>query len=262
MITGIKKTMGITLKSLILLGVLLPVAHAGQSRAWGYEGSMGPTNWGGLASSYGLCATGKQQSPINITQKGTKASENEIDFHYTTDTFSRVLDGHDFSVEVLPGSNEYIIFNGDKYKLQGLHFHAPAEHQIDRITYPLEVHFIHTNSQGKLLVVGVFFKEGKENKNLQKLFAGPLPPLDKSHTNMQNKVVFDPAQLIPKDSGYYIYSGSLTTPPCTEGVTWLVMKKILNASTEQLDFFRHQIIDHNARPVQPLNQRTIYEYED
>ena len=188
--------------------------------------------------------------------------ENEIDFHYSAGTFVKVLDKHDFSVEVLPGSSEYITFDGERYDLQGLHFHAPAEHQVDRITYPLEVHFIHKNSQGKLLVVGVFFKEGKINKNLQTLFAIPLSKLDKSNKDLPNRVAFNPAQLIPKESGYYVYSGSLTTPPCTEGVTWLLMKKIFNASSEQLEFFRTNMIHGNARPIQPLNQRVIYEHNE
>ncbi|HVV67863.1 MAG TPA: carbonic anhydrase family protein [Gammaproteobacteria bacterium] len=252
------------IKSLIVAASVLSVAQAHGPTAidWDYSAKLGPGEWSALAPEYRLCASGKSQSPINISQHAVATTEKDIEFHYSTGIFGRVLDKHDFSVEVIPGGNEYITLDGERYDLQGLHFHAPAEHQIARITYPLEVHFIHKNSQGKLLVVGVFFQEGKVNKNLQKLFAVPLPKPENNAVTSQNRVVFDPTQLIPKHSGYFVYSGSLTTPPCTEGVTWLLMKKILNASSEQLEFFRSNMIHGNARPIQPLNQRVIYEHSE
>src|ERR1700694_4577151 len=130
------------LKVLIIVSMPLAQAHGPSAAEWDYSAKAGPGAWGGLTSEYSLCTSGKQQSPINVTQNAVETHEKDIEFHYSTGTFGRILDKHDFSVEVLPGSSEYITLDGERYDLQGLHFHAPAEHQIAKVTYPLEVHFI------------------------------------------------------------------------------------------------------------------------
>lgn len=236
----------ILLHFMVLLSAMFVVQNALASTTdWGYTKSTGPSQWGIIG--YPLCEDGKQQSPINITN-AVSSVNNALAFHYESANFTRKRDAHNLYAYALD-QRDYLEFNGQQYKLQSLHFHTPAEHEIMEKQYPFEGHFIHQSSSGKILVVGVFFKVGKENKTLEKILGTPKKEI----------INVDIAQLLTGPKAYYVYSGSLTTPPCTEGLTWVVLANPIELSEQQLQFFREVIMQNNSRPPQPLNNRVVTE---
>lgn len=223
--------------------------------SWGYSGNTGPEYWGNLNAKYRLCASGKKQSPINIGLFTSPAREN-LYFNYQKAPLDLVLNSKNLYINMRHSRSEYVDFQGQRYFLQHLHFHAPAEHTFYGKRYPLEAHLVHKNKQGELLVIGVLIKEGQKNDILHQLFSVPFPAQD--HEEIFETVYINPGSLIPQNSRYYLYSGSLTTPPCSENVVWAVMKKPIEASSEEIRFFKEKVSSFNARPLQPLNKRPVY----
>ncbi|MFA5453961.1 MAG: carbonic anhydrase family protein [Sulfurimonas sp.] len=222
---------------------------------WGYTGHEGPANWGDLSADYTLCKHGKSQSPINITSKVTVDVEDmeKITFDYNTGISSVINNGHTIQVNFDEGST--ITVDGIKFPLVQLHFHTPSENQIDGKEFPLEGHFVHATKDGSLAVVGLMFEDGAKNEFLAKVWAKmPHKGGEKESLTISAKEV---NALLPKNKEYYRFNGSLTTPPCSEGVRWLVLKNYSTISKEQtkefLDIFSHE----NNRPVQPINARKV-----
>lgn len=232
------------------------VAMAGSPHGadWGYMGEGDPQHWGALSPDYVMCDMGKNQSPINITHS-VEAGLPSIKFNYTSSPVGMINNGH--TVQINIGSGSTITVDGIDYELKQYHFHTPSENQIHGKSFPLEAHFVHADAKGNLAVVAVMFEVGEENKQLQELWRHmPLKP--KTMLGLEGDAK-DINKLIPEDPHYYRFSGSLTTPPCTEGVKWFVMKQPLTISKEQVGQFSHCVHGHNNRPIQPYNAREVIE---
>lgn len=220
---------------------------------WGYTGVAGPEHWGDLDPRFASCKGGKQQSPVDLT--GFVHSElRAIDFHYRPGGSDESNNGHTIQIDYDPGST--ITLDGHDYELKQFHFHAPSENHFNGKAFPMEAHLVHADADGNLAVVAVMFEEGAENSALVNPWRA-IPQHVGTRVHLAIKASAD--DLLPEARNYYRFDGSLTTPPCTEGVLWLVMTDPVTASAEQIDTFA-QVMGHpNNRPVQPLNARVILE---
>ena len=226
-------------------------AGHGEQVHWSYEGADGPSHWGDLADAFITCKAGTTQSPINILGEINAASAG-IDFHYQSTALSILNNGHTIQVNYAPGST--ITLDHVEYDLLQFHFHTPSEHQSSGQAFPMEGHLVHKNAHGELAVVGVFIEEGHSNQFFQSLVQH-LP----EHADDQNdvgSVHLNVMDMLPENHTSYSYSGSLTTPPCSEGVSWNVMATPIQASPAELAAFSN-IMGANARPVQPVNARAV-----
>lgn len=222
-----------------------------QTAEWGYEGPGAPQNWGKLSADNAACDTGTAQSPINLAS-ATPTDLPDPQFNYQPTPAAIENKGHTLQVNYTPGSTLTV---GDaRYELAQFHFHTPGEHQLDGKEYPAELHLVHQASDGKLAVVGVFIEEGSANEALSGLW-GQLPKT-KGQTSQASSVQVNAADLLPGQRQHFLYAGSLTTPPCTEGVTWMVMDEPIAMSAEQIAALR-SIVGTSNRPVQPLGSRQL-----
>ncbi len=219
-------------------------AHAAPH--WGYEGAMGPERWG---SQFPVCGTGQSQSPLNIKGPFVKGRIG-VTADYKVGPLRLLNNGHTIQVNVPDGSKLRV--DGVPYDLVQFHFHRPSEEQIDGKPMEMVVHFVHKGAAGKLVVLGVLLKEGNENPGIKTLWSH-APAVEGPEVAPQ-EVVFNPGNLLPKEFDFYSYEGSLTTPPCTEGVRFFILRTPVNISRDQVSGFPFR---RNARPVQPLNQRII-----
>ncbi len=237
----------------------LSIANANEgnhnTKHWGYLGDSSPAHWGDISEEFKMCKEGKQQSPIDIVP--TKDENlSPLDLKYSVGSKSIINNGHSIQVNMADGN----IFNldGKVYKLKQFHFHVPSENNIKGDKYPLEAHFVHVSDDGKIAVIGVMFEEGEENQVLKKAWS-KLSKLEVGKSDRCGLSVDEVKSLMPKDKSYYRFKGSLTTPPCSEGVDWIVYKKPLNVSKEQVNAFFNTFSFPNNRPVQPANGRAIEE---
>lgn len=236
------------LSSLILSSISLA---AGNKAHWGYEGHEGPTHWGDLSHNYATCKTGKSQSPINInTTTATKLAN--IKFSYQTTPIDVVNNGHTIQVNYAKGS--MLSVGGKDYKLLQFHFHSPSEHEVNGKPYDMVAHLVHQAADGQLGVIGVLMKAGKENSVIASIWKH-MPKESGNHNKVD--ATLNAAELLPSNHSYYNYSGSLTTPPCSEGVNWMVMQTPIEVSAEQVAAFTG-IFAKSVRPVQPRNDRLIH----
>ena len=227
---------------------------------WSYEGNKGPNNWGNLSAVYALCNQGSQQSPINIIKNETTGGSNwQFNYKNTSlriahnEHMNDIIDnGHTIQVNVEEGSTFEL--NKTIYHLKQFHFHTPSEHTIDGQHAPMEVHFVHQSKSGQLAVVSVLVKEGPENDNIAKIVANL--PKSKGESKHISDVNLSLQFHLPKVNEAYHYVGSLTTPPCSEFVEWLVFKNYINASKKQIAAIASKIGPNN-RPIQKLNKRSI-----
>ena len=213
---------------------------------WGYEGAMGPDRWG---NEFPTCAKGKSQAPLNIKGPFEKALFN-VAPDYKPGQLKILNNGHTIQVNVPPGSKLRI--DSKPFELLQFHFHRPSEEHIDGKPSAMVVHFVHKNDAGKLAVLGVLLKEGNENPGIKALWAHA--PTSEGPEVAPEGVMFNPANLLPREYEFYSYEGSLTTPPCTEGVRFFILKSHVNVSKEQVEAFPFK---KNARPIQPQNGRAI-----
>lgn len=220
---------------------------------WSYSGKTGPADWGNLSAEFQTCKLGMAQAPLNInTQSVEKATVGPIKTLYTPTAGEVVNNGHTIQVNLANGGQANL--GGKDYKILQYHFHTPSEETLDGKAYPLNVHMVHQSSDGKLAVIGVFFKEGKENLALKDIFAN----LPAQEGKVGLKANFDASTLLASSTSFYSYVGSLTTPPCSEGVSFYILKNPIEMSQAQLAAFQ-KVFPMNARPVQPLNGRKITE---
>lgn len=240
------------LASIIVSIPISAIAGGGHDdKHWGYEGHSGPERWADISKEFKLCDSGKEQSPINIS--GAKTSNlPAIQFDYKPGNLEILNNGHTIQVNRAEGSG--ITIDGGEYELLQFHFHTPSEDTVDGKAFPMEMHLVHKNAKGELAVVGVFFKAGDKNAVLDK--AWEHMPHKAGNKELIASVNINAVDLLPADRSYYSFKGSLTTPPCSEGVKWMVMKSPIEASGRQIKHFT-QVIGNNARPVQPVHARTV-----
>lgn len=230
-------------------------SHGKHGAAWGYEGAIGPAHWGSLSDQYILCKTGKTQSPIDFKHV-FPAGRTKLDLDYRVTELEIENNGHTIKISYPQGS--YLRVAGEAYKLLQFHYHAPSEHTVSGRYHEMEIHFVHQAADGTLAVIGVFVDEGPENLALREIW-DHLPRAADKKTKV-GKEIINARDLIPEGAGLYRYMGSLTTPPCSEGVNWFVMKQPIHASKAQLDQFR-AIMQGNNRPPQPVNQRLVMDLD-
>ena len=218
---------------------------------WGYEGQEKPENWGKLSPEYSTCENGKNQSPINIDH-ALKTEHENLKFSFKPSKQEIINNGHTVQVNV-SGDNQ-LILDDQIFTLQQFHFHTPSENTIKGKSYPMEAHFVYKNKDGELTVVALMFNNGEANPEIAK--AWQQMPAEIDNKTILEKTV-DIKTLFPKKLDYYRFSGSLTTPPCSEGVRWIVLEQAVTASDEQIQKFHSTMHHDNNRPVQPLNGRVI-----
>lgn len=234
----------------LVLGTLAradePTKPAGEKH-WSYEHGITPQKWGEVSPT---CATGTHQSPVALSTKQakTQSPEQPLEFSWSKATGELVDTGHSDQVNLPPGSS--ITYGGTKYELLQLHFHTPSEHTIDGKHAPMEVHFVHKSADGKLAVVGILMKEGTTASALAPVLTSLPAAAEKK------SVEVDLPALLPKSTRHFAYAGSLTTPPCSEDVQWIVMLTEGTMSKPEIAAFQAKYAK-NARPVQPLKGRTV-----
>lgn len=217
----------------------------GQIPQWGYDGASDPSHWAELSADYHTCGDGKQQSPIDLDI--TKTDKASVTFDYRPVAISLLNNGR--TVQQTGSQRCTLTINDQVYQLLQFHIHTPSEHTQNTVHYPMELHFVHRHLKtGELVVVGVWLKPGAAQPELEAL-TQHLP--QRPGEQIRDSIQLNPANLLPKNSHLVSYSGSLTTPPCSEGVTWLVMTEPIEASARQIDTF-HRLLGNNARPLQRL----------
>lgn len=226
-------------------------AAEGEEVEWGYSGATGPDHWGTLSEQFVLCCSGRVQSPINIDQAQPTDQLGPMTITYQATPIKVINNGHTIEVAYAPGST--LTFAGVTYELVQFHFHNPSEHTFTGEATALEAHLVHHDGNGHLAVIGVFLTVGAENPFLAQ-FWEHLPADIGSLTVPGAINVHD---LLPADLSYYTYEGSLTTPPCSEGVRWLLLREVVPMSAEQVATFQARY-SGNARPTQPLNERVLF----
>lgn len=236
-----------------------------EGTVFGYDGSIGPEFWGDLDPNWATCKTGQSQSPVNISlERAKRANLPDIVFNYQETAFNVLNNGH--TVQVNYDSGSYIEFAGTRYDLLQFHSHSPSEHTFQGgAQFEIEMHLVHRSAEGKLAVVAILINQGEENSALPDMrrIEQLLPRAEGVKYFLD--AGFNVAELLPDDRRAYVYKGSLTTPPCSEDVQWLVLKKPIELSREQVEAF-NKALDNlefaseagtNNRPAQPLNERKI-----
>jgi carbonic anhydrase len=218
---------------------------------WGYGLQDGPGEWANLAPDFAACKLGQHQSPVDIGQS-REANLSPIKFAYQSVPLDITDNGHTIMINYPPGS--FIQVSGKQYELKQLHFHHPSENTIDGEARDMEAHLVHMDEAGSLAVVAVFLQKGDGNEFVQQVWKHL--PNEKNHPEHVDKVTINATDLLPAHRAYFTYSGSLTTPPCSENVTWYVLKDAVDVSAGQVGRFA-DLYPNNSRPVQPLHGRVV-----
>jgi len=226
------------------------VGIASEGAHWSYEGTHGPDHWGDLDPASRVCAVGTQQSPIAI-DAAVEAQLPPLQFSWARKADSIVNNGHTVQLDLKDGG--VLAVGSDRYKLVQFHFHHPSEHLIHDHGYPMEVHFVHRAASGSLGVIGVLMRIGKPNPVFAKIVA--TMPASAGATAAADPAI-DPTKLLPSGYGYYRYSGSLTTPPCSETVDWMLLADPIEVAESDVDAFA-KLYPMNARPAQKLDRRFV-----
>lgn len=227
---------------------ILPGAHP--PAPWSYVGADGPEHWGQLDARYAACAVGQAQTPVALDGMVPTTGLDALDFTYQPSTPKVTNNGHTVQVDLPAGSR--LDVGSSSYDLLQYHFHAPSEHTLNGQRFPLELHFVHQDTSGNLAVVGVLVKEGQANPAYDTLIAA-LPAKKGDTADLPSH---NPLSLLPASRSFITYSGSLTTPPCTEGLRWLVLDVPTALSAGQIAAFT-ALYSGNSRPLQPLNGRSL-----
>ncbi len=250
--TKFQKIFLILVAFFLSLIVIFPqqVLAVGVIPSWSYGGAANPTRWAELSPDFATCELGKDQSPINITGV-VKGKPSQISFNYESTPLVVVNNGHTIQVNYAPGST--VTIDGEEYTLLQFHFHTPSEHTIDGNASAMELHLVHRNAAGKLAVVGILIKEGAANPMISKVWQN-IPTTGK--TQILKDSVINAVDLLPKSKSYFSYTGSLTTPPCSEGVKWNLLVEPMTLSEVQINEYGN-IYQVDARPIQSANGRVI-----
>ena len=244
----------------VAFGVFALSTLGAQDKHWGYEDgpeSVGPANWGTLEGS-GTCSTGTQQTPINLSASVAAPRDlPDLVLMYQPSTLSMINNGHTVQMNYTARSRFGRAGSTDAWTLAQFHFHAPSEHTVDGTSYPLEMHLVHLDAAGEpAVVVGVFINVGVENAALARAFRSL--PAKEGETIVPLGERIDPTALLPADKTFFTYAGSLTTPPCTEGITWYVLRTPIEMSSAQIDAYTTLAhLGHTNRPIQSLGGRVV-----
>jgi carbonic anhydrase len=250
-----------TIFTVLALSVVAAVSLPSGSRAqwktpWSYEGPKGPDHWGDLDPDYAACKVGKEQSPIDI-RSANKVDLPAIRFEYKSGPLRIINNGYTaVRVNYPPGNGNFLIVGDKRYELTQFHFHRPSEEFIQGKPYDMVIHLLHAAGDGKVAAVAVFLNSGSANATIQRLWEH-MPRTAGKETRIAG-VAVNPAGLLPHDTGYYTYMGSQTAPPCSEGVTWFVLKTPIDISADEISAFA-KLYPHDVRPPQPLNGRVVQE---
>jgi len=232
-------------------------AAAASEKHWSYEtagDAVGPEGWGTLAGN-ATCSIGKSQSPVALVFSQATPTPGKLGFRYLATPLKVVNNGHTVQVNVGPGSSVEV--GGTSYALAQFHFHSPSEHTLDGKSFPMEMHLVHLGADGKpALVVGVFIEEGAPSAALGSFFANL--PKTKGANSEPAGVSVDPGAILPVSRAFLNYAGSLTVPPCSEGIRWYVLTTPVSASAAQIAAYRAAGLDHTNRPTQPFNTRPLF----
>lgn len=240
--------------ALLALGMsMLPAAAF--AAHWGYEGGESPEHWGEVDDAYKICQTGMNQSPVNI-ESTLSAHVTPLVTHYIDGPVKLLNNGHTIQAALKVGTEDSITLDNSVWTLQQFHFHAPSENTVHGKHYAMEMHLVHKNAEGELAVVAVMFDTGAANPEIDDLWKN-MPTHSEQDTALNASL--DINKLLPVDKTYWRFSGSLTTPPCSEGVTWLVLKHPLTLSVGQLKKFTRVMQHDNNRPIQRLHGRVVVE---
>ncbi len=229
-----------------------PSAKGHATPHWGYSGSAGPEHWGSLRPDFKVCQLGLEQTPIDL-KTSIKGDVGNVEINFKPIPLRILNNGHTIQVNADPGCSSTIA--GTRYDMLQFHFHHPSEHLLSGKAFQMECHFVHKSAEGGLAVIGVFIQPGARNKQLASVFDS-MPA--KEGPEIRASGVVDPAELLPRDRSFFRYMGSLTTPPCSEGLTWTVFKEPIEAAPEQIRQFA-MLFANNARPVQRPNRRLVVE---
>ena len=238
------------LAGLALCPICASAGFAAEGAHWSYEGPTGPDHWGDVDAASKVCAAGSEQSPINITSS-IKAQLPALSTAWARNADSIVNNGHTIQLNFEQGST--LTVGSNSYALLQFHFHHPSEHKIAGKSFPMEVHFVHRNFAGGLAVVGALMTAGRPNPAFSKIVAS-MPA--KEGAPVKAAAGIDPNRLLPGLRGYYRYAGSLTTPPCSEVVDWLLLREPLQVAKADIEAFG-KLFPMNARPVQKDNRRFV-----
>jgi carbonic anhydrase len=219
---------------------------------WNYEGELGPSHWGKINVDWAKCGAGNRQSPIDL-RDGIKVNLEQIAFDYHPSSFNEVNNGH--TIQVTVGGGNFITVGNQTYELQQFHFHRPSEERINGKGTEMVMHLVHRSAEGKVAIVAVLLERGAPHSLMQTVWDNL--PLEKQEV-VAPSIVIDPKDALPDRREYFTYMGSLSEPPCTEGVLWLVFKQPRQASPAQMALFS-RLYPLNARPVQSTSGRMIKE---
>jgi carbonic anhydrase len=244
---------------LVVAAVLVPAGPRAQWKThWTYEGATGTEHWSDLDPEYAACNGGKEQSPIDI-RDAEKAELSALRFEYKSGPLKYLINnGYTIRVNYhdAPGSGNFLIVGDKRYQLTQFHFHRPSEEYFHGKPYDMVVHLMHQASDGRVAAVAVLLKAGSANATIQQIWEH-MPTTEGTEQEIAG-VEVNPAGLLPHSTAYYTYMGSLTAPPCSEGVTWFVLTIPVDISAEQISAFA-KLYPHDVRPVQPLNGRVVKE---
>lgn len=239
--------------SFAVMGAALAVAmnvQASEGHAhWGYEGEGAPEHWAELSGDFATCKSGTMQSPVDL-DGSIRAELVPLEMKYRAVPLKVLNNGHTIQVDQKDAGS--MTFRGQEYQLVQFHFHTPSEHTVSGQPRQMEAHFVHKDAQGRLAVVGVMINPGKENAALKAVW----DHMPKESGEATADLPINAADILPAERGYRHYIGSLTTPPCSEGVRWIVLNEPIEMSQAQIDAFKG-IFDRNARPVQPMHDRFL-----
>jgi carbonic anhydrase len=227
-----------------------------QPAHWSYEGADGPDKWGQLSADYAACSVGKEQSPIDLPSGAANAGpDKDITIEYKPGPVTLENNGHTIQANIPAGNGSKITINGEPYQLVQFHFHLPSEHTLNGKNTAMELHFVHKNAAGKLAVLGVMMDQKPGPSPFDALWKS-LPAKQGDKTTTAEAIDF--TKFLPAERGQYQYKGSLTTPPCSEGVAWTMLKTPVPVTPKQVAAYRDIFHDHNTnRPVQPLDGREL-----
>ncbi len=218
---------------------------------WGYEGHAGPAHWGSLSEDYAACSTGTQQSPVDITSS-VKADLPPLKFNYSP--ISLIIENNGHTIKMSADKAGSLTIGEQVYHLLQFHTHSPSEGAVNGKRADMIVHLVHKSDQGELAVVAVFLEKGDTANSLIETLWKVMPKTQGKP--QQHDIQIDINQLLPAEKHYYSLTGSLTTPPCSEGVKWVILKQPVSISAGQLTQYQ-TVYSHNARPLQPLNDRQV-----
>jgi carbonic anhydrase len=242
---------------LVVAVIMAPARPRAQWKTpWSYDGAKGPAHWGDLDPDYAACRDGMEQSPIDI-RAAEKAELPALRLEYKSGPLRIINNGYTaVRVNYAPGNENFLIVGDKRYELTQFHFHHPSEEYIRGEPSDMVIHLMHASSDGKVAAVAVLLKAGSANATIQQLWK--YMPQTAGNEELIAGVEVNPAGLLPRDTSYYTYMGSQTAPPCTEGVTWFVLKTPMEISADDISAFA-KLYPHDVRPLQPLNGRAVKE---